>query len=132
MYYCVTAKCGHVGRNFYVLKDFAIKAESAKEAAAKARLIPRVKHHHKDAIRNVVKLNEIDYQNLKENNGKDPYFSCFNIQQQRKYDKILNIRIPETSFEKHKTEKNIKYILKKQKQQKIDAYRTIKYYLNMA
>ena len=48
--YEVCAKCGHVGRYNYVDKIFAVKASSGKEAAAKVRNFPRVKHDHKDAI----------------------------------------------------------------------------------
>ena len=132
MYYCVTAKCGHVGKNFYILKDFAIIAKDGKEAAAKARLIPRVKHHQKDAIRNVTRLNEDDYKSLKECNKNDPYLNCFNIQQQRRDLKIYNNRLPEETINKYTKEKDVKYILKKQKQQKIDAYKALNYYLSMA
>ena len=48
--YEVCAKCGHVGRDFYTEKIFAVKAKNAKEAAQFARFIPRVKHHHPDAM----------------------------------------------------------------------------------
>ncbi len=132
MYYCVTAKCGHVGKNFYILKDFAVVAESGKEAAAKARFFPRVKHHHKDAIRNVVKLNELEYMELKESNIKDPYLNCFNIQQQRQNDTIFNNRLPEKEDDKCFKEKNVKYILKKYIQQQKDADKAINYYSSMA
>ena len=37
MYYKVLAKCGHVGRNNYIEKDFFIKANSGKEAAYRVR-----------------------------------------------------------------------------------------------
>ena len=36
-YYKVYAKCGHVGRNSYILKWFYVKAESGSEAAKKVR-----------------------------------------------------------------------------------------------
>jgi len=52
-FYIVTAKCGHVGKSKYILIDFPVIAEDGREAAKIARQIPRVKHHHKDAIRNV-------------------------------------------------------------------------------
>lgn len=32
-YFKVEAKCGHVRRNNYILKEFYVKAESKKEAA---------------------------------------------------------------------------------------------------
>ena len=49
-YFTVTAKCGHVGRDCYIPITFAVKANSAKEAASVTRFLPRVKHHHKYAI----------------------------------------------------------------------------------
>ena len=49
-YYIVTAKCGHVGKDYYIPIDFPVRAESKTEAAKIVRSFPRVKHHHKDAI----------------------------------------------------------------------------------
>ena len=49
-FYLVTTKCGHVGKGHYVPITFPIKAENGKEAAKIARMLPRVKHHHWDAI----------------------------------------------------------------------------------
>lgn len=79
----VCAKCGHVGKSNYVEKTFAIKATSGKEAAAIARNMPRVKHHHQDAIRYVEKIDESRFNEIIENNSSDLYFQCFNIQDQR-------------------------------------------------
>ena len=56
-YYKVLAKCGHVGRHRYITKWFYVKASSGKEAAYIVRYKPRVKHDHKDAIREVVSIN---------------------------------------------------------------------------
>ena len=84
--YRVCAKCGHVGRNKYVVKEFAVKAETAKEAVAKVRWFPRVKHHHKDAIREVVKISFGEYSELQKTHNEDPYFSCKNVQDQRSYE----------------------------------------------
>ena len=82
-YFKVTAKFGHVGKNKYYRGNLFIKAESKKEAAKKARDIPRVKHGHKDAI---LQVEEIDKQSFiveSEKNRAIKYFSCYNIQQQR-------------------------------------------------
>ena len=49
-YYEVTAKCGHVGKGFYIPITFPVRAKSAAEAASVTRAFPRVKHDHKDAI----------------------------------------------------------------------------------
>lgn len=82
--YEVCAKCGHVGKNNYIEKVFAIKASSGKEAAAIARQIPRVKHHHKDAIRYVIKIDKYRYEEIRMMNGIDPYLHCSNVQEQRR------------------------------------------------
>jgi hypothetical protein len=75
-YFIVTCKCGHVGRNQYRKVDFPVCAVDGKTAAALARKIPRVKHHHKDAILNCV---EVDYKRFKEQeviNNNDAYLKC--------------------------------------------------------
>lgn len=81
----VEAKCGHVGRKYYTLKVFPVIAESRKQAAAIARNIPRVKHHHKDAIRRVDEISLDRFRELNEINNRDPYFFCKNIQEHRLY-----------------------------------------------
>lgn len=83
-YFEVLAKCGHVGKKNYVIKRFAVLAESAKEAAYIVRYLPRVKHDHNDAI---IDVREIDAERRNEIlniNRQDPYFRCKNIQDQRK------------------------------------------------
>ena len=72
-YFEVLAKCGHVGRKHYVLKRFAIRAESANEAARITRNIPRVKHHHKDAIRSVTAVTPERYAEIVRENSADPF-----------------------------------------------------------
>lgn len=87
--YKVTAKCGHVGRNYYVIKSFPVQASDGKEAARIARNIPRVKHHHKDAIISVEEITLAEYYALIRQNNSDPYFSCQNVQDQRKYEEVI-------------------------------------------
>ena len=82
--YAVEAKCGHVGRNWYVLKTLYIKAKSGKEAAEKARNTPRVKHDHKDAIRNVLQITLEEYQAGKQEMQNDRYFQIHSSSEQRK------------------------------------------------
>ena len=55
-FFKVTAVCGHVGRKNGLLKDFALNTNSAEDAAKIARGLPRVKHHNKKAIRQVVEI----------------------------------------------------------------------------
>ena len=85
-YYAVTCKCGHVGRNQYILITFPIIAESGKEVAMIARLIPRVKHHHKDCIISVRKIDYEEFVILNKLNSEDPYLSCESIQEQKRID----------------------------------------------
>ena len=82
--YEVCAKCGHVGRYNYVEKVFAVIASDGKEAAAKVRQFPRVKHDQNDAIRYVRKISEERYIEIINMNKMDPFFRCHNIQEQRK------------------------------------------------
>lgn len=105
--YEVCAKCGHVGRNYYVDKVFAVRASSAKEAAKVVRDFPRVKHHHKDAIRYVIRIDEARYWEIRRMNDMDPYFTCHSIQEQRRTCEIRPLM--EVSFiEDEETEEELK------------------------
>ena len=96
-YFMVTAKCGHVGKDFYIPIDFPVMADSAKEAAARARQLPRVKHHHKDAILSVTEVSYSDYTDQCNVNRYDPYLQCRNIQDQRKeYEAVYSRVLKET------------------------------------
>ena len=81
-FFRVTCKCGHVGRQFFIRIDFPVNADSGKEAAEIARLIPRVKHDHKDAILNCVEIDYEEYLILQKINANDPYLKCKNPQEQ--------------------------------------------------
>lgn len=82
-YYQVKVRCGHVGRNNYIPKTFYIKAEDGKEAALKARKIPRVKHDKKFAILGVNKITKDEYlEGIKINKG-DPFLKVTSAQEQR-------------------------------------------------
>ena len=78
-YYVVSAKCGHVGRNNYIIKKFYVKAETGENAAQIVKDKPRVKHTRRDAIQAVIEINEEQYlQGLKEIRD-DMYFKPFSI-----------------------------------------------------
>lgn len=81
--YEVCAKCGHVGRGRYVEKTFAVVAPDARTAAKIARSIPRVKHHHKDAIRYVVEIDRDRYLDIRWRNMADPYLCSTSKHEQR-------------------------------------------------
>jgi hypothetical protein len=87
-YYVVRAKCGHVGRNNYIIKKFYVKAETGEDAAKTVRSKPRVKHHRKDAIQSVNEITkEMYFQGLKEMQ-EDKYFSVHSKQQQIKCEAV--------------------------------------------
>ena len=80
--FVVTAKCGHVGKNYYTIKKFAIMAENKSDAAQITRFIPRVKHHHKDAIIEVIEVDDMAFNKQLAINNDDPYFKVSNKQEQ--------------------------------------------------
>ena len=95
-YYEVTAKCGHVGRGYYIPIGFAVRAETASEAAAATRTMPRVKHDHKDAILSVREVDVFEYDDLQEVNRYDPYLQCRSRREQMmEYDAIYNRLVEE-------------------------------------
>ena len=106
-YYKVHAKCGHVGRNRYILKWFYLKANSGEEAARIIRFIPRVKHHHKDAIREVVKIDLDEYVSGKKIMASDIYFNVHNSSDQKLYNCIKQEDVyPEVEEKKYKKNRN--------------------------
>ena len=90
-YYIVKAVCGHVGKGKAVDKDFAVIAHSGKEAASKARLIPRVKHDFKYAIKSVVNVDYEAYALQLSMNDLDPYLKCENKRDQNRSCNALSI-----------------------------------------
>ena len=101
----VQTKCGHVGgRSKYIIKSHYIVAESRKEAALKARYLPRVKHDHKDAILSSIEITKDEYLEGKYKNSQDPYFKCTSYQEQKTFlseDSELILDEPEV-FTKHR------------------------------
>lgn len=84
-YFLVTAKCGHVGKDYYYKGNFYIKAENGRIAAQIVRDAPRVKHNHKDAILSVRKIEHQEFLIGKQEESKKPYYTCFSKQEQNKY-----------------------------------------------
>lgn len=126
MLYEVKAKCGHVGRDWYVIKSFAIEADSGKEAAEIAKNKPRVKHHHRDAIQQVTPIDSIRYQEISVMNSADPYFRCHSIQDQRAFCPDLDL-LPEASTVEKRERKDSKGTAVYWKKQRI---RNPKKYIN--
>lgn len=131
-FYNVTAKCGHVGGNDkYIPISFEVAANSAQEAAAIARWIPRVKHHHKDAILSVDEITKEEYIELKETNDSDPYLKACSKQEQNLFIDVIKSRICEDDYNKKKSSvKNDDSVSKKNiysKKQKIRKPNTWKH-----
>ena len=103
-YFKVQAKCGHVGRNHYILKCFYVKALTGEEAAKVVRDKPRVKHDQKDAIREVKEINFEDYLAGIKANSEDKYFKCSNKQEQEYYKCVK----PEEIYPEEKEKPNYK------------------------
>lgn len=102
-YYKVRAKCGHVGKNHYILKDFYVKANNGKEAAKKIRYTPRVKHHQKDAIQEVDEISLEEFAIGKKTVSEDMYFKVHNSTEQRSLNAVNIIDVfPETKILKYK------------------------------
>ncbi len=101
-YYKVVAKCGHVGRHKYYEGTFYVFAENGKIAASKTRSFGRVKHDHKDAILSVTEITGQEFETGMNEYKNERYFSCGNIQEQRKfYDEIsekIKEELPRENF----------------------------------
>lgn len=83
-YYLVTDKCGHVKRHSYVPINFAVIANSKKEASDLVRSFPRVKRDHKDCILNNIEVSEEEYQETLLINNSDPYLQAKCVQDQNR------------------------------------------------
>lgn len=101
------AKCGHVGRNNYIIKCFYVKANDGEEAAKIVRQKPRVKHHHKDAIRDVIAIELEEYLTGLKIMEADMYFKVQNSSDQRLYNCVKQEDIyPEEDKKKYKKPRN--------------------------
>lgn len=131
-FYIVEAKCGHVGRNNYIVKSFATKTTSPSEAAQKARQFGRVKHHWKDAIVSVRECTEEEYLAQVAANSSDPYFAARSIQEQRMTCGELNGITPRIADEKPANRREIRgFHFKRDRQERRDAWRMIREYQTM-
>ena len=119
-YFSVTAKCFHVGKCNCIWIDYPVAAESAAEAAQKAKTFKRVKRHHKDVIARVVEVTFEEFMSQISKNSVDPYLHCKNIQQQHLIEDINQRMQPdmwniERNFKKPPKKKCKEYIVKKNK-----------------
>ena len=129
-YFEVKCKCGHVGRDKYIPITFYIVAENGKDAAAKGRAMPRVKHDHKDCIISVKKIDYELYRKGRIANENDPYLCCSNRQQQRMITDIGDRLIDEEyetecerKYSKYNGIRNLKKYMKMRSNYSFDNYR---------
>lgn len=119
-YYVASAKCGHVGRNNYIIKNFYVRAEDGEEAAKIVRYTSRVKHTRKDAIITMKKITEEEYAKGTKLMKKDMYFHVHNKQDQIKYQAVNDVEILKEIKEKPKYKKS--YIKQHIKYAILDKY----------
>ena len=112
MFFEVQAKCGHVGRNNYIVKNFYIRTDSAKKAAKIIRQAPRVKHHQKDAIVKVREIEREEYVQGVIRMQEDPYFNVNNSSDQKRL--LIGDIIKEENLEEEMV-RQVRYKLKKWK-----------------
>ena len=114
-YYKVLAKCGHVGKNYYILKNFFIEAEDGEDAARIIRYKPRVKHNHKDAIKNVTPITSYEYEKGIEEYLDDAYFHVDNKKDQWllkavKEDEIYREAEAKKKYKKRRNGQRVRYL----------------------
>ena len=129
-YYLVRTKCGHVGKNHYVEITFPIKAETGKDAARIARQIPRVKHHHWDAIIDCRKVAREEYEKQVRINNNDPYLQIKSKQEQKQIEDLIKDRMITDNHQKElasQKKKSSKPNLKYQKRKYEDDYEDFDY-----
>ena len=112
MFFEVQAKCGPVGRNNYIVKNFYIRTDSAKRAAKIIRQAPRVKHHQKDAIVKVREIEREEYVQGVIRMQEDPYFNVNNSSDQKRL--LIGDIIKEENLEEEMV-RQVRYKLKKWK-----------------
>lgn len=104
-YFKVVAKCGHVKKMNYVLKTFAIAAETASSASQYAKKLPRVKKHMKSCIESCDEIDYIEYMKIKKQNALDGYFKSHTHREQMLFCPDLTHEILSIDF-KESTKRN--------------------------
>lgn len=127
-FYIVRAKCGHVGRPFYIPIDYPIRAKDAKEAAQITRKMGRVKHGHKDAILSVTKVSKNEYMTQRNININDPYLNVRSKHDQVKINHQLKERMVQDPH--YVARRNKKYVISK-KNDLSSGYKMQKAYKNV-
>lgn len=129
-YFKVVAKCGHVGRNNYIPIVFAVMAKTRKEASSLVRLMPRVKHHQKDAILECSEVAYEDFIVIKDSNDKDEYLKCKNIQEQNNIVNLKNRVLNESKIIRSNNHKErCEYLQKKYKLMEMLSFESLKNYI---
>lgn len=124
-YWKVKAKCGHVRRSKYIIKNLYVKADSGSEAAKTVRRTSRVKHHDKYAIIETKKITEKEYLIGLKTNSLDPFFhvhskqeqerKCIGIDYETLYEKEAVVYKKKTNVRRHLIEKQLDVEWKKER-----------------
>ena len=131
-YYIVIAKCGHVGRRHYIPVAFGVCANSGKDAAARARFLPRVKHNFKDAILFVKEVDKGTYLKRRTINFYDLYLNIEDNTENKIVEHFLYPRLfDEPNVIQDDTEDEEKINLKKIKKAMHNNKRKGKYIVKM-
>ena len=108
-YYEVKAKCGHVGKMYYYEGTFYEIAGDGRQAAARVRFRPRVKHHHKDAILTVKKITKEEYLGGKMRKEMEIYYQLKTRKEQDSFwGEIQDKVFPEQKYLKEEKEREHK------------------------
>ncbi len=117
--YAVTAQFGHVGRNKAIIKTIPVIAKNGKEAAFNVRWMGRAKHDKKDAILDVKKITQEEYEQIKLTNAEDGYFMAHSRQEQSIlcpdiYEFAVTIK-EAPQYDKFERRKRVSFKMKKEK-----------------
>jgi len=96
-FFIVKAKCGHVGKNWYIPNVFTVCAENRKEAASIVLQMPAVKRDHKDAILLVYETGKDEYDEAKKESINDYYWNKQNFGNKTNQALFFSRLEPETS-----------------------------------
>ena len=118
--------------NNYILKWLYTKAENGKEAAKIVRNMPRVKHDHKDAIKEVKKIEYDEYITGLKIMESDMYFQVHNSTEQRLCNCVkkedIYPELTEANYKKERNGQKVRYMALKEniekaiKNRRLDVY----------
>lgn len=107
-YFVALVKSGHVGRKYYYEARFPVIAKSRKDAAGKCQTLARAKKGQKGMVISIDEITHEEYTIICEEEKRNPYKYCKNIQEQRKYMDEIQMQIKLDPLYKDKDEERKK------------------------